>query len=509
MYSNNDLKKLFGIKNRITVTFSFVFIFITIFSTVILFFILNRQHNNILISQYSTKVNEINSYFTRIEDYINKYNEKKLKLKFEPVIKDQSIVYPKPFNPGEEDFKYIVHIVAKNDLDVIALNTFDFTINNDNLNRTFSNINSNMLIPKMIALKNNSTITSNFSVVKLTKNIKGAIFEVYVLKNIDQHIKTINTLKILFLLSSLSGLILIFLTSREISNRILKPIINIINTSKEISRGDLSRRIIYPEVRDELFDLTNIINEMLDKINLTFDKQSRFISDVSHELRTPISIIKGYAELINRRYIKSFTDEEKENPRNELLIESTDSIVKESENMTRLITSLLFLSRGDENNIKMLNKVSINSSKILNQIESDYRLVSQNKKVVIEKNESFKFVSDENLLLQSLRIIIENGLKYSPENSNVYISSIYDKKNNTGMFIVRDEGYGIKEDEIEKIFDRFYRVDESRNKETGGYGLGLSIFKRILEIQNHLYKIESKVNVGTKITIIIKDISKK
>ncbi|QXW65955.1 hypothetical protein KX935_01525 [Streptobacillus moniliformis] len=76
MYSNNDLKKLFGIKNRITVTFSFVFIFITIFSTVILFFILNRQHNNILISQYTTKVNEINSYFSRIEDYTNKYNEK-------------------------------------------------------------------------------------------------------------------------------------------------------------------------------------------------------------------------------------------------------------------------------------------------------------------------------------------------------------------------------------------------------------------------------------------------
>ncbi|WP_064612000.1 sensor histidine kinase [Streptobacillus moniliformis] len=506
MYSNNDLKKLFGIKNRITVTFSFVFIFITIFSTVILFFILNRQHNNILISQYTTKVNEINSYFSRIEDYTNKYNEKKLKLKFEPVIKDQTIVYPKPFNPGEEDFKYIVHIIAKNNLDVIALNTFDFTINNNNLPKTFSNINSNILIPKMIVLSNDTT-SSTFSIVKLTRNIKGAIFEVYILKNIDQHIKTINTLKLLFLFSSLLGLILIFLTSREISERILKPIINIISTSKEISRGDLSRRIPYPSAKDELFDLTNIINEMLDKISLTFDKQSRFISDVSHELRTPISVIKGYAELINRRYIKSFTDEEKGTPKNELLIESTESIVKESENMTKLITSLLFLSRGDEKNIKMLNKVIINSTKILNQIETDYRLVSQNKKVVIEKSDTFQFVSDENLLLQSLRIIIENGLKYSPENSNVYISSIYDKKNNSGMFVVRDEGCGIKEDEVEKIFDRFYRVDESRNKETGGYGLGLSIFKRILEIQNHLFKIESKVNIGTKITIIINEVS--
>ncbi|WP_156299516.1 sensor histidine kinase [Streptobacillus canis] len=507
MYSNNEFKKLYGIKNRITITFSFVFIFITIFSTVILFFILNGQNTNVLISQYSNKVNEINAYFSRIEDYTNKYNEKKLKLKFEPEINGQSIVYTKPFNPGEEDFRYVLHIVAKNNLDVVALNTSGFTITNENLNKTFNNINSNILIPKTIVLNNGSNESSTFSVVKLTKDIKGAIFDVYILKNIDQHVKTINTLKILFLFSAFLGLILIFLTSREISNRILKPIKNIIKTSKEISSGDLSRRIPNFEVKDELFDLTNIINEMLDKINLTFDKQSRFISDVSHELRTPISIIKGYAELINRRYIKSLTDEEKELPKNELLIESTDSIVKESENMTKLITSLLFLSRGDENNIKMLNKVNVNSSKILNQIETDYKLVSLNKKVLIEEDETFEFISDENLLLQSLRIIIENGLKYSPEKSNVYISSKYDKVTNTGKFIVRDEGYGIEKEEVDKIFDRFYRVDESRNKETGGYGLGLSIFKRILEIQNQKFEIESEINIGTKITIIINNIN--
>ncbi|CAM3076776.1 HAMP domain-containing sensor histidine kinase [Streptobacillus felis] len=507
MYSNKDFKKFYGIKNRITITFSFVFIFITLFSTVILFLILNGQNNNTLVFQYSAKVNEINAYFSRIEDYTNKYNEKKLKLKFEPEIKEQSIVYPKPFNPGEEDFRYILHIVSKNYVDVIPINTSGFEININNLSKTFGNIKSNILIPNTIVLNNNSTESSNFSVVKLTKNIKGAIFEIYILKNIDQHVKTINTLKILFLVSALLGLILIFLTSRVISNRILKPIKNIIKTSKEISSGDLSRRIPNFEVKDELYDLTNIINEMLDKINLTFDKQSRFISDVSHELRTPISIIKGYAELINRRYIKSLTKEEIETPRNELLIESTDSIVKESENMTKLITSLLFLSRGDENNIKMLNKVNVNSSKILHQIESDYSLVTQNKKVLVERNDNFEFISDENLLLQSLRIVIENGLKYSPDNSNVYISSIYDKNENTGYFVVRDEGFGIDEDQIEKIFDRFYRVDESRNKETGGNGLGLSIFKRILEIQNQKYTMESKINVGTKITIIINNIS--
>ena len=104
-------------------------------------------------------------------------------------------------------------------------------------------------------------------------------------------------------------------------------------------------------------------------------------------------------------------------------------------------------------------------------------------------------------MLQSIRIVIENSIKYSPVGTNIYLSSTTDE--DYGYISIRDEGYGMDGKELERIFDRFYRIDESRNKNTGGHGLGLSIFKKILEIQGHKFTIESKINIGTRITIII------
>ena len=248
-------------------------------------------------------------------------------------------------------------------------------------------------------------------------------------------------------------------------------------------------------------DLTNIINEMLDKINLSFEKQSRFISDASHELRTPITILKGYAELISRRYIKNMQENEKNTPRNEMLIEAINAIINESDNMNKLISSLLFLSRNETDEYDKSNRILISSSDILNQIKKDYDLIDVSNKIIIDKNENFDFITDKNLLLQSIRIVIENSIKYSPVGTNIYLSSTTDE--DYGYISIRDEGYGMDGKELERIFDRFYRIDESRNKNTGGHGLGLSIFKKILEIQGHKFTIESKINIGTRITIII------
>ena len=138
---------------------------------------------------------------------------------------------------------------------------------------------------------------------------------------------------------------------------------------------------------------------------------------------------------------------------------------------------------------------------ILNQIKKDYNMIDISNKIIIDKSENFDFITDKNLLLQSIRIVIENSIKYSPNGTNIYLSTSMD--DTYGYISIRDEGYGMDEKELERIFDRFYRVDESRNKNTGGHGLGLSIFKKILEIQGQKFSIESKLNIGTKITIII------
>lgn len=500
MFLNNKKKIFYGLKSRITLTFVIVFLIIISITTTILFMILNNQNNYELENIYKLKTQEIHNYLDKLEDYSTKYGEKKIKLKFDPIISNQRIEYSKPFNPGVDDLKYILHIKSsKNNLDAIALNTSGYELNVENLETKFKSIPDNIITYKHISLSDVNK-KNNFSVIKIKRIIKGAIFEIYILKDVENYFNMINILKNLFIISTLFGLGLILFMSRILSKRILKPINNIIKTSKEISNGDLRRRIESYDTKDELRDLTNIINEMLDKINISFEKQSRFISDASHELRTPISIMKGYAELISRRYISNLNDVEKKEMKNELLIESIDSIIKESDNMSNLINSLLFLSKNDES-ISISNQVEIFSKNILKELENDYNILKKDS-IVIEELEDFIFYADKNLLLQSLRIIIENAIKYS--NKKVYLSSKMDKKEKLAYISVRDEGVGISEKDIDKIFDRFYRIDESRNKDTGGYGLGLSIFKRILEIQKQDFRIESKVNVGTKISIIIK-----
>ena len=494
MFLNKNINNL-GIKKRITLTFGLVFIFITSITTISLYFILNTQNLREMNEIFIPKINDINIYYNKLENYIEKYNEKKLKLSFEPEIINQKLVYDKPFDEGQEDFKYVLHIVSpKNNVDSIPLNTTGYKVSLKELEY----VRDDKISEIMLQEKNKYNY---YSVLKSSRKIRGVKFDIYIFKDNTNHKALLNLLKNIFIISIILGLILIFVLSNIISNGILVPIKNIIKTSKEISKGNLKKRIKPLNTHDELMDLTNIINEMLDKINLSFEKQSRFISDASHELRTPITILKGYAELISRRYIKNMQENEKNTPRNEMLIEAINAIINESDNMNKLISSLLFLSRNETDEYDKSNRILISSSDILNQIKKDYDLIDVSNKIIIDKNENFDFITDKNLLLQSIRIVLENSIKYSPVGTNIYLSSTTDE--DYGYISIRDEGYGMDGKELERIFDRFYRIDESRNKNTGGHGLGLSIFKKILEIQGHKFTIESKINIGTRITIII------
>ena len=116
------------------------------------------------------------------------------------------------------------------------------------------------------------------------------------------------------------------------SRRILKPINNVIKTAKSISTDDLSKRIEIPKEEDELQNLTLIINEMLDRLETSFENQTKFVSDASHELRTPLAIIKGYAEIIRKRGTADI----------DIFVESIDSIISETDNMRNLIQNFYF-----------------------------------------------------------------------------------------------------------------------------------------------------------------------
>ena len=229
---------------------------------------------------------------------------------------------------------------------------------------------------------------------------------------------------------------------------------------------------------------------MLDRLETSFENQKKFVSDASHELRTPLAIIKGYAEIIRKRGTTDI----------DIFVESIDSIISETDNMRNLIQKLLFLAKGDITKINT-KFIDIDANEMVHQIHSDTIVSTKTHTFHLEMGEDYKIKGDETLLQQAIRALIENATKYSESNTNVYIKSFV--KDGFGRISIRDEGVGISEEDAKRIFERFYRVDLSRTKATGGTGLGLAIVKRIVELHNGKIEVNSKMNEGTEISIIL------
>ena len=164
--------------------------------------------------------------------------------------------------------------------------------------------------------------------------------------------------------------------------------------------------------------------------------------------------------------------------------------------MRNLIQKLLFLAKGD-----ITKFIDIDANEMVHQIHSDTIVSTKTHTFHLEMGEDYKIKGDETLLQQAIRALIENATKYSEPNTNVYIKSFV--KNGFGRISIRDEGVGISEEDAKRIFERFYRVDLSRTKATGGTGLGLAIVKRIVELHNGKIEVNSKMNEGTEISIIL------
>ena len=226
---------------------------------------------------------------------------------------------------------------------------------------------------------------------------------------------------------------------------------------------------------------------MIDRLESSFQKQNQFISDASHELRTPISVIQGYANLINRWG--------KSDPA--ILQESIDSILTETDHMSALIRQLLFLAKSDQNRLS-LQKVRMSLNEVAAELVREMEVLDVHSKITLAEEGQVEIFADYDLVKQLLWIHGENALKYSKDSGEVEIRVWKDKK--FGYVSVKDNGVGIAAEDIPKIFDRFYRVDKSRNKEISGTGLGLAIAKWIVDSHDGEILVESKVGEGTVFT---------
>lgn len=238
--------------------------------------------------------------------------------------------------------------------------------------------------------------------------------------------------------------------------------------------------------KDEIQIMQRTFNEMIDHLKIGYEKQEMFVSDASHELKTPIQIIKSNAQFLKRRL----------NVDSEVFMESLDVIDSETERMKSLVDQMLTLAKNQETKLNErvnLTEVvessvaafcSTNERNITLQIDYETMIVSGNRKQ----------------LEQVIYILIDNALKYSNDEIDVHVS----REQNDGVVKITDYGQGISDKDQMRIFDRFYRVDKARSRNTGGTGLGLAIAKAITDLHGGELTVESKINVGTTFTLKLK-----
>ena len=259
----------------------------------------------------------------------------------------------------------------------------------------------------------------------------------------------------------------------------------------KIDATHLDSRIDLPPTQKELRSLAQSINQMMDRVNQAYSAQMRFVSDASHELRTPIAVIQGYAALLDRWG--------KSDP--EALQESIDAIRGEAASMERLVEQLLFLARGD-NDSQPVKKERLDLTELAGEVLREEEMIHP-ERIFLPRwgEETVSIYADPGLMKQLLRILMDNSLKYSPEDGRIYLRVT--QRRGWVRLTVQDEGMGIPPEGISHIFDRFYRTDQSRDRKTGGTGLGLSIAKWIVEHHGGWFEVVSRPDVGTRITAVL------
>ncbi len=235
------------------------------------------------------------------------------------------------------------------------------------------------------------------------------------------------------------------------------------------------------------------INNLLTRMRDSYRQQSRFVSDASHELRTPIAVIQGYANMLDR-----WGKEDEQ-----VLDEAIEAIKHESDHMKILVEQLLFLARGDAGRNKM-EMTDISLKDILHEVYEESKMIDEKHFYELHGvDEDVRMTGDFAMIKQSVRILVDNAAKYTPEGESIVLRYGINRENQP-FFGVQDNGIGMNEAEVSHVFERFYRSDEARNRQTGGTGLGLSIAKWIIDKHNGYFEVLSRPEIGTRFTVIFK-----
>ena len=294
------------------------------------------------------------------------------------------------------------------------------------------------------------------------------------------------------LAGTILSLILSIIGGQLLARKLLAPLAVMTHTMRKIENEHFQERMPIMETNDEFSQLSSIFNSMMDRIEASMEQQKRFVEDASHELRTPLAVIHGHLSLLHR-WGKG--DEK-------VLDSSLQTSIQETNRLIKLTNRLLMLTRMAKKEEKE-SILDYDATVVLNEVIVDYELIYEQLKIEkedITKVDRLLGIPQEQLK-QVLIIVFDNAIKYSGEQKKIAITS--SEHEGKYKIDVKDNGYGISQEDLPFIFDRFYRVDKARSRTKGGTGLGLSIAKDILNKYGGDISAESMLGVGTTITIVI------
>jgi signal transduction histidine kinase len=278
-----------------------------------------------------------------------------------------------------------------------------------------------------------------------------------------------------------------FVINSILVDQLLNPIRLMIAKVKELEKMNSSSPLRIPSGDDELREYADAFNHMSQSLRGYIERQKRFISDASHELTTPITVINGHADLLLRRH----------NTQPELLDEGLTVIKAEVLRMSELVDSLLLLTRSDNDQQEYAFE-KLNLSLLIHESIAEAKLIAPDFIVESQIDEDIPATCDPYTVKRLLRILFNNAVKYASEcRVRAYTS------HSLAYIIVSDNGIGIAAEHLPRIFDRFYRVDDSRTKKTGSSGLGLAIAQEIVHAHGGEIRVESEIGKGTTFTVML------
>lgn len=322
--------------------------------------------------------------------------------------------------------------------------------------------------------------------------INGQTFTIQVAEDMDDYAEALQRyqtflwfgIPVLLLAATLGG--------HWMSQRALAPVDDITRAAQNINPTDLTARVQLPGTGDELDRLAETLNAMLRRIQSAFEQMKRFTADASHDLRTPISVIRTRAEITLR---KTRTDEQYR--------EALNEIVAESQRLSELIDNLLLLARADAGT-EALTFTRVDLCDVARQVSVEGKTLAESRHVrwlQVLPEKSLWVGGNAEALRRLVAILIDNAIKYTPEHGVVRMHV----GNSDGKAYVEvvDAGIGIAEADLPYIFDRFYRADSARSRDSGGFGLGLSIANWIAKAHQAEISVESAPGKGSRFQICL------